>query len=123
MSTRRLCGIGLLVVAVGLGLSGCGGGGSKKTAASSGGTTIQTADFRFEPKTLTGKTGEAMTVTIKNVGSVEHNFSIESLKVNKDIEKGKSETVTFTPDKAGDIEFFCEYHKASNGMKGTLTVT
>jgi plastocyanin len=130
MRTRRFLTIGLLVVAVGAGIAGCGGGGgSKKTASekpassSSGGTTIEAQDFKFVPNTLTATAGQAVTVTIKNTGQAEHNFSIESLKVNKDIEKGESATVTFTPTASGSIEFFCEYHKASKGMTGTLTVT
>ena len=130
MRTRRFFAVGLLVVAIGIGVAGCGGGGGKKTAtgkqASSspgGATTIQAVDFRFEPNTLTAKVGQPITVTIKNGGQAEHNFSIGSLKVNKDIEKGNSATVTFTPTQAGSIEFFCEYHHITKGMTGTLTVT
>jgi nitrosocyanin len=130
MRMRRSIGAGLLVVAAGMGLAGCGGGGGEKKSAtakqessSGGGTTIEAQDFKFVPNTLTAKSGEAVTVTIKNTGQAEHNFSIESLKVNKDIEKGESATVTFTPTQAGSIEFFCEYHKASKGMTGTLTVS
>ena len=117
-------------MAVGVGVAGCGGGGGKKTATAkqassspAGAATIQAVDFRFEPNTLTAKVGQPITVTVKNGGQAEHNFSIESLKVNKDIEKGASATVTFTPTQAGSIEFFCEYHKASKGMTGTLTVS
>ena len=128
MRTTRLSATVLLVAAVGIGVAGCGGGGGKKAATSTGassggGTTIQAVDFHFEPNTLSAKVGQPMTVTIKNAGQAEHNFSIESLKVNQDLEKGTSKTVTFTPTQAGSIEFFCEYHKASKGMTGTLTVS
>ena len=82
-----------------------------------------TTDFKFTPTTLTATAGKPVTVTIKNNGQAEHNFSIDSLKADKDIEKGESATVTFTPTQAGGIEFFCKYHKASNGMTGTLTVS
>ena len=124
----------LIATTAGLVLAGCGGGGSKKaessdtTAASpsgGGGATISLAakDFMFDPTTLTATAGKPVTVTIKNEGQAEHNFSIESLKVNQDIEKGESKTVTFTPTQSGSIQFFCEYHKNSHGMVGTLTVT
>jgi len=113
-----------------MGLSGCGGGGggkktatAKPAASSESSTSIVTQDFKFVPNALTAKAGQAITVTIKNNGQAEHNFSIDSLKVDKDIEKGESATVTFTPTQAGGIEFFCKYHKASNGMTGTLTVS
>ena len=65
----------------------------------------------------------AAQLTIKNAGQAEHNFSIASLHVNQDIDKGESKTVTFTPTQAGSIEFFCVYHKVSKGMTGTVTVT
>jgi nitrosocyanin len=127
MRMKRSFAAVLLVATAGLGVAGCGGGGGKKStatgASSGGGTTVQAVDFKFEPNTLTAKVGQPITVTIKNNGQAEHNFSIESLKVNQDVEKGDSKTVTFTPTTAGNIEFFCEYHKASKGMTGTLNAT
>lgn len=121
----------LIAATAGLVLAGCGGGGGKKataTGASSsggGGATVNLVakDFMFEPTTITATAGKPVTVTVKNEGQAEHNFSIESLKVNQDIEKGDSKTVTFTPTQSGSIQFFCEYHKTSHGMVGTLNVT
>ncbi len=113
-------------------LAGCGGGGGKKATANgassngqAGASTINLTarDFAFSPTTITATAGKPVTVTIKNDGQAEHNFSITSLNVNKDIEKGESQTVTFTPTQSGSIQFFCEYHKNSHGMVGTLTVT
>lgn len=137
MRARRLATVGLIVLVGGLVLAGCGGSDNKEstsdtteatssaTSAAAGGASIDltTKDFEFVPKTLTAKSGQAVTVTIKNDGQAEHNFSITSLNVNKDIEKGKTETVTFTPASAGTLDFFCEYHKDSKGMVGTITVT
>jgi nitrosocyanin len=131
MRGRRLVTAALIVATTGLVLAGCGGGGGEKkessatTSASGGGAKLNltTKDFAFDPTTLSAKAGEAVTVTIKNDGQAEHNFSIESLKVSKDIEKGESQTVTFTPAQAGDVQFFCEYHKATKNMVGTLKVT
>lgn len=124
----------VLLATAGLVFAGCGGGGSKKaessdtTAASNtggGGDTVNLVakDFMFEPTTITATAGKPVTVTIKNEGQAEHNFSIESLKVNKDIEKGESQTVTFTPTQSGTVQFFCEYHKTSHGMVGSLNVS
>jgi plastocyanin len=120
----------LIVATAGLVLAGCGGGGSKKATATgaasggSGGATMNLVakDFMFEPATINATAGKPITVIVKNEGQAEHNFSVESLKVNKDIEKGESQTVTFTPTQSGTIQFFCEYHKASHNMVGTLTV-
>jgi nitrosocyanin len=131
---RRWTTAALIVATAGLVFAGCGGGGGKKaetsetTAAASnagGGNTVNlvTKDFMFEPATFTATAGKPVTVNVKNEGQAEHNFSIESLKVNQDIEKGESKTVTFTPTQSGSVQFFCEYHKNSHGMVGTLNVT
>jgi plastocyanin len=96
------------------------------SGSSSGSSTasVTAMDFRFDPTTVDVKAGSKVTVTLKNSGQAEHNFSISSLNVNKDLEKGDSTTVTFTaPSTAGDVQYFCEYHKDSKGMVGTLHVT
>ena len=131
MRGRRWITAVFVAVTAGVVLAGCGGGGTKKTTATEGasngggGATVNLVakDFMFEPTTITATAGKPVTVTIKNEGQAEHNFSIESLKVNKDIEKGESQTVTFTPTQSGSIQFFCEYHHITKGMVGTLTVT
>jgi len=129
---RRWTTTALIIATVGLVFAGCGGSSSKSAsstattaAASSGGgaLTVVTKDFMFEPATLNATAGKPVTVTIKNEGQAEHNFSIDSLKVNQDIEKGDTKTVTFTPTQSGPVQFFCEYHKTSHGMVGTLNVT
>src|SRR5205807_9631346 len=106
MRARKLVAAGTVVLGVGMVLAGCGGGGGGKKSASSGGgggATIQLTakDFSFTPDTATAKVGQKVTVTLKNNGSVEHNFSISSLNVDKDAEKGGSATATFTPTQAG----------------------
>jgi nitrosocyanin len=131
MQGRRWTTAVLIVAAAGIVIAGCGGGGGKKATAtgasssSGNGATVNLVakDFMFEPATMTATAGKPVTVTIKNEGQAEHNFSIESLKVNKDVEKGESQTVTFTPTQSGTVQFFCEYHKNSHGMMGSLNVT
>jgi len=129
---RRWTTAALIIATAGLVFAGCGGGGGSKKAsatgaASSGGgaatVNVVAKDFMFEPTTITATAGKPVTVTIKNEGQAEHNFSIESLKVNQDVEKGESKTVTFTPTQSGAIQFFCEYHKTSHGMVGTRNVS
>jgi nitrosocyanin len=134
MRARKWMSTVLIAATAGLVLAGCGGGGGSKkaestatSAASNAGgpvtLNVVTKDFMFEPATLNATAGKPVTVTIKNEGQAEHNFSIESLKVNKDIEKGETQTVTFTPNQSGAIQFFCEYHKTTKNMVGTLNVT
>ena len=126
MLSRRLVALAL-VVPLALGLAACGK--SKKSSASSGSgsdvmkVTLTAKDFEFSPTTIDAKPGEKFTITFKNDGQAEHNFSIKSLNVNTDLAAGKSTTVTFTaPSSAGDVQYFCEYHKDSKNMVGTLHV-
>jgi plastocyanin len=127
MLSKRLVALAL-VVPLALGLAACGK--SKKSASSSGASssdvmkvTLTAKDFEFSPTTIDATPGEKFTITFKNTGSAEHNFSITSLKVNQDLEAGKTATVTFTaPSTAGDVQYFCEYHKDSKNMVGTLHV-
>ena len=126
MRARRLVTVGMVLVAFGIVLAGCSSSSSKKTSSGGGGTTavhLTAKDFSFTPATISAKAGQKVTVSFKNDGSVEHNFSITSLKVDKDAEKGASATVSFTPSQSGDIQFFCKYHKVSNNMVGTLSVS
>jgi plastocyanin len=116
----------VLFIAV-VGLVGCGkskSNDSNASATTNPAQTIEAADFQFSPATFNVQAGQKVTITFKNVGQAEHNFSISSLNVNQDAEKGTTHTVTFTaPATAGDVQFFCEYHKDSKNMVGTLHVT
>jgi plastocyanin len=112
--------LAVVVVAV-VGLSGCG---KDKKSDNGAAMDLQAKNFAFSPNTLTVKAGEKVTITFANGDSAEHNLTIESANVNKDLEAGKTTTVTFTaPSSAGDQQFFCEYHKTSKNMVGTLHVT
>ena len=113
---RRLTVVLMVVAALAV---GCSSSSSKKSAS----VKLETRDFSFSPATIQATAGKAVKVTITNKGGVEHNFSITSLHVSKDVDKGGTETVTFTPTQSGTLEFFCKYHVDSNGMKGTITVT
>ena len=124
---RRLTVILIVVAALAVGCSSSKKSSSATSTSPGGGASstvqLETHDFSFSPTTIQATAGKAVKVTITNKGGVEHNFSITSLHVSKDIEKGESATVTFTPTQSGTLEFFCKYHVDSNGMKGTITVT
>jgi plastocyanin len=120
-------------------VAGCGGSkksasgeseGMKKTLAGvsandhgtkqvSGTTEVELDDYYFDPTVLKGKPGQKVTLELKNEGKVEHNFSIDAQHIDKDIEPGKSATVSVTIPQSGQISFYCKYHK-SRGMAGAL---
>jgi plastocyanin len=107
------------------------GGGGKKTIAGvpandrgsknvSGEAEVELDDFYFEPTVLRGKPGSQVTLELKNEGSTEHNLSIDSQSIDKDVEAGEDAKVTVTFPKSGQLSFYCKYHK-DMGMAGALS--
>jgi plastocyanin len=100
------------------------GGASKQatTASSSGGSSseVEMYDNYFKPKAITGKPGSTVKIELKNEGSNEHNFKIDSqTQANADVAPGKNATVSVKIPSSGSVQFYCEYHKGL-GMTGTI---
>jgi uncharacterized cupredoxin-like copper-binding protein len=84
---------------------------------------VHTVDLGFEPNEFSIPANTDVTVTIENMGALQHDFVIDDLDVKSDlIDGGDSTTVTINAD-AGTYEFYCSVpgHKQA-GMVGTLTV-
>jgi len=119
------------VAAVVFVVSGCGGGADKgaapapaasKTPAAAGAVLEVTgAEFAFAPATLKASPGKT-TIRFVNKGVVEHDFTIEALKIKISAAPGKTAetTVTLAP---GTYSSVCTVPgHLQSGMKGTLTV-
>lgn len=104
--------------------------------------TLTATEMRFEPANLTVSAGRPVTVTLKNQGTAEHDFTVMDLPatdVTNAVSHGHGQpepgmvvahatpkndaTARFTPTQPGAYEFYCSVpgHKDA-GMKGTLTV-
>jgi plastocyanin len=111
--------------------SGEGGGGQKNVAgvdANNHGTEtvspgkrteVELDDFYFKPTVLQGKPGEKVELELKNEGSTEHTFTIDSQGINKDLGPGEETEVTVMVPRSGVVSFYCKFHK-SQGMAGGL---
>src|SRR6266567_8982718 len=82
-------------------------------------TVQQTGGFRFKPATLTVKTGQQ--ITVQNVDTNQHTFTIQGQGINVVNDGGKSQPVVINLA-PGTYTFICTFH-VSLGMKGTITVT
>jgi plastocyanin len=103
-------------------VAACGGSATTGGAGSES-ASVEAQDFQFHPTALTLPTNATVNLTVKNTGSVHHNFTIKELGVNKDVETpGKAEAVSFSTKGDATYTFYCEYHRDSKGMKGTVTV-
>ncbi len=86
--------------------------------------TIEGSEFAFTPSAITVKNGQPVQITFKNTGQYSHNLTIADLNIaTKTIGPGEEDTVTFTPNKTGQVSFMCTVPThADKGMKGTLNV-
>ncbi len=123
----RLLGLAL-VASLLIACSGGGGATSGAAPAASGpNVTVKGLDaMKFEPSTLTVKSGSPVHLTLQNDGALVHDWVIDSLdgkKVTVEAAPGASASVDFTPVAAGTHEYYCSQpgHKDA-GMKGMLTV-
>ncbi len=88
--------------------------------------------YSFTPNTIKVTAGKPVELTLRSVTSlIPHNFTIDDpasgLNVDVDIPSGEDVTVTFTPQKKGEFQFYCAKKgimgsHLKKGMKGTLEV-
>jgi uncharacterized cupredoxin-like copper-binding protein len=78
--------------------------------------------FYFKPTVLTGSANQSLKLEVKNEGTTEHNFTIESLGVSENIDPGTSKEITVSFPATGTVEFYCNIHR-SLGMAGELEVS
>ena len=80
------------------------------------------SSFKFDPKTVTVKAGQPVTIALKSK-DIEHDFTVDDLKIHVGAGPGKLTKSTVTPDKPGRYTFYCSVpgHRSA-GMVGTLEV-
>jgi plastocyanin len=80
-------------------------------------------EYYFKPTFVKVTSAETVKVTVKNEGSVQHTFTIDSLNINEPIDPGKSVQVNvFLPAGTTSRTFYCRFHRSS-GMQGAFTTT
>ena len=115
-----------LVAAV---LAACGGGAASAAPATplpSGVIAVEAKEYAFTPSSITVPAG-SVTLSIKNVGTQEHEFEVfKGDQVVDEVEgivPGLTKDATMTLA-AGEYTFVCKLNGHDQlGMKGTLTVT
>ena|SRR5439155_25340111 len=116
----------VLALVAAFGATACGGSDEEKTTTqgtTSGAVSLEQDDFYFQPTTLSGEAGKPLQVALKNEGQASHTFTIDSLSIDQTVKPDETMTITVTPKAGGDLPFYCRFHKASNGMQGTITVS
>lgn len=100
-------------------------GAEGAAAGAETGTALEVVsyDIYFEPTELVIAANTDVTVSLPNDGVTLHNFAIDELGIDVDINPGETQQTTINAP-AGTYEFYCNVpgHKAA-GMVGTLTVS
>ena len=113
----------LIALVLVLGLIGvaCTKSSSSSSSSGGGGTTLQQGAggaLVFAPAELTVAKGT--TITVSNVGSAPHTFTVTGQSIDIENQPGQSQQVTIDLP-LGTYPFICRFH-VSQGMKGTLVV-
>ena len=80
---------------------------------------LEAADYSFNPTFLRGGPGQNLRLRIANKGQEEHNFSLSTQQVDKDVAPGATADIPVVFPPSGVLRFFCKYHVAL-GMNGQL---
>lgn len=129
-----------LVVLIRIGADENRGGGAAVAAGPVTELTVDASEFAFDPATAEMPVGEEITVTMDNIGSVEHEWIVlnQGVRISDEAEfsedmvlartervaGGEASTVAFTLDEAGTYQVVCLVagHLAA-GMQGSVTAT
>ncbi len=119
----RLCLAALALVT--LATAGCEVRLSNRAAAKA--TVVEMGEeagrYYFKPDKLQAAVGQALTLSLRNVGAIAHNLSIDEFKVSQDVAAGQNSTVTFTPTRRGTFRVYCNVPgHVDLGMVAELTV-
>jgi len=119
--------LAVVVTAVALLLTGCGGG-SSGSGQPAGSLKVTMTEFKFDPSTISAPSGKVVFYLV-NAGTTSHDMIIrDSSNNNLDssdlISAGDTFVFTVNSIPAGTYTYFCNQagHEAS-GMHGTLTIT
>jgi plastocyanin len=81
---------------------------------------VEMDNYYFKKTFLKATPGSTVAVQLENEGNVTHNFSIDSLGIDQDVEAGAKATVQVTlPASTKAVAFYCKFHK-SLGMQGAI---
>jgi nitrite reductase (NO-forming) len=85
--------------------------------------SLTATEFKFNPGSMQLPAGKKVSITLVNMGAVEHDITVDALGVKLQTAVGKTASGEFTLDKPGTYDFYCSIpgHKEA-GMRGTLSV-
>jgi uncharacterized cupredoxin-like copper-binding protein len=120
MTRPRISSIGAALIGAVLLSGGAANGAPHKTSPTK--ISVTATEFRFKLTKLSVRHGTVVVFTVKNKGSIGHDFKIAGKKT-KVLGAGKSATLRVTFKKAGKYRYVCTVPgHAAAGMKGSFRV-
>lgn len=128
-----------LLALVAMVTAACGGGAPESAVPQQFRQTVKALDsFDYDPPSLTVPAGANVTITLENVGALEHSWllvpaDMEPATVTEadvlngatsgNVAAGESTRISFTAPEPGSYQFVCHIAgHAAGGMVGTFTV-
>ena len=75
-----------------------------------------------EPGSLVVKKGEKVNIVIENKSPISEGFSVDAYGIKEVLKAGETKTISFTADKAGAFNVYCQLHPQSIHLPGSLNV-
>ena len=91
------------------------------TVKDGGELEMELDDFYFGPTYVTGPAGAKVKIDLANEGQKGHTFTIDSAKIDQQLDPGAKATVEVTLPASGSLAFYCRVH-GSGGRQGAVTV-
>lgn len=107
-------------------LGACAAPAGQTGAAPAGGAKeikVTASEFKFSPSAVDVPAGVPIKLELKNIGTVEHDFVVDALKVKVQAGAAKTVSQTIGPLAAGTYDVYCAVpgHKEA-GMIGKVVV-
>lgn len=85
---------------------------------------VEASEMKFDKPVITIKAGQKISLKVKNIGQMPHDWVLEGTDIKtKMITKGSEETIEFSVEKPGEYIFFCSVGSHRKlGMEGKLIV-
>ena len=118
--SMRLASLALAAFLV-LGLTACGGAASSTATGTK--VTVEFTEFKFAPSNIDIPADQKVTLEMRNRGTVEHDITVDAIRLKAIVKPGQTATRVIGPFAAGTTyDVYCSVagHKES-GMIGKLT--
>jgi plastocyanin len=98
-------------------LTACSGSNAPVCENPVAATTVEVADFTYDPSCVAASAGATLTIT--NTGKAQHTFTVSGTDAAVDVASGSSAELDLTGIAPGTYRVFCTYHP---NMEGALKV-